>query len=62
VLVERRPGSRRPAAPRLVALTPAAGGERGHPVARGAEAEEFFARLDDADRAALTRILATLLA
>ena len=30
--------------------------------ARAAEAEEFFARLDDADRATLTRILAALLA
>ena len=61
-LVERRPD---PADRRatLVALTPR-GGEvaAGIQSARAAEAEEFFARLDDADRAALTRILATLLA
>ena len=61
-LVERRPD---PADRRatLVALTPR-GGEVTASIrsARVAEAEEFFARLDDADRAALTRILATLLA
>ena len=61
-LVERRPD---PADRRatLVTLTPR-GGELTASIrsARVAEAEEFFARLDDADRAALTRILATLLA
>ena len=61
-LVERRPD---PADRRatLVTLTPR-GGEVTASIrsARVAEAEEFFARLDDADRAALTRILATLLA
>ena len=59
-LVERRPdpGDRRAT---LVALT-----DRGAQVAAGvraaraAEAEEFFARLDDADRASLTRILRNL--
>ena len=60
-LVERRPD---PADRRatLVALT-----SRGREVAdgvraaRAAEAEEFFARLDAGDRAALTRILGSLL-
>lgn len=60
-LVERRadPADRRAT---LVALTP-----RGEEVmasiraARGAEAEEFFARLDPDDRAALARILDLLL-
>jgi DNA-binding MarR family transcriptional regulator len=59
-LVERRPDpcDRRAT---LVALT-----DRGAQVAAGvraaraAEAEEFFARLDDADRASLTRILRSL--
>ncbi|WP_433285599.1 MarR family winged helix-turn-helix transcriptional regulator [Pseudonocardia sp. CA-142604] len=59
-LVERRPDpcDRRAT---LVALT-----DRGAQVsagvraARAAEAEEFFARLDDADRASLTRILRNL--
>src|SRR3954447_5976124 len=59
-LVERRPDpcDRRAT---LVALT-----DRGAQVAAGvraaraAEAEEFFARLDDADRACLTRILRNL--
>ncbi|GAA1213638.1 MarR family winged helix-turn-helix transcriptional regulator [Pseudonocardia alaniniphila] len=59
-LVERRPDpcDRRAT---LVALT-----DRGAQVsagvraARAAEAEEFFARLDDADRASLTRILRSL--
>jgi DNA-binding MarR family transcriptional regulator len=47
----------------LVALTPR-GGEvaDGVRAARAAEAEDFFAGLDPADRAALARILATLLA
>jgi DNA-binding MarR family transcriptional regulator len=60
-LVERRPD---PADRRatLVALT-ARGSEvaAGVRAARSAEAEKFFAGLDPADRAALTRILATLL-
>jgi DNA-binding MarR family transcriptional regulator len=61
-LVARRPD---PADRRatLVALTPegtaVADGVR---AARAAEAEEFFAGLNDADRATLTRILAALLA
>jgi DNA-binding MarR family transcriptional regulator len=59
-LVERRsdPCDRRAT---LVALTyrgaQVAAGVR---AARAAEAEEFFARLDDADRASLTRILRSL--
>ena len=61
-LVERRPD---PADRRatLVALTPR-GGEVAAAIraARAAEAEEFFARLDPGDRAALARILAALLA
>ncbi len=60
-LVARRPD---PADRRatLVALTPR-GSEvvDGVRAARAAEAEEFFARLEPADRATLTRILATLL-
>ena len=62
-LVERRPD---PADRRATLVAPDPARRRGRPpairAARGAEAEEFFARLDDADRAALTRILATLLA
>ena len=66
-LEERGLGERRPdpadRSATLVTLTPR-GGEVTASIrsARVAEAEEFFARLDDADRAALTRILATLLA
>jgi DNA-binding MarR family transcriptional regulator len=59
-LVERRPDpdDRRAT---LVALT-SRGGEvvAGIRAARAAEADDFFARLDDGDRAALARILATL--
>jgi DNA-binding MarR family transcriptional regulator len=59
-LVERRPDpdDRRAT---LVALT-SRGGEvvAGIRAARAAEADDFFARLDEGDRAALARILATL--
>jgi DNA-binding MarR family transcriptional regulator len=59
-LVERRPDpvDRRAT---LVALTPR-GAEvaTGIRTARAAEADEFFARLDEADRAALTQILGKL--
>jgi DNA-binding MarR family transcriptional regulator len=59
-LVERRPDpdDRRAT---LVALTDRGEGvAAGIKAARAAEAEEFFARLDEADRASLARILRTL--
>ena len=59
-LVERRPDPRDRRAT-LVALT-SHGGQvaAGIRAARAAEAEGFFARLDEADRASLARILRTL--
>ncbi len=59
-LVERRPD---PDDRRATLVTPTDRGEevaRGIRAARAAEAEGFFARLDEADRAALARILRTL--
>jgi DNA-binding MarR family transcriptional regulator len=61
-LVERRPD---PADRRATLVAPTPHGEEvaaGIRSARAAEAEEFFARLDPGDRAALARILDALLA
>jgi DNA-binding MarR family transcriptional regulator len=61
-LVERRPD---PADRRATLVAPTARGEEvaaGIRAARAAEAEEFFARLDPGDRAALARLLDDLLA
>jgi DNA-binding MarR family transcriptional regulator len=59
-LVERRPD---PDDRRATLVAPTGRGEEvaaGIRAARAAEAEEFFARLDEADRASLARILRTL--